>query len=151
MKTTTISTLALLVLAGAVAACGAQSSAADPAIGTYALDVDDTLQAATMLAGANKAGAEARAAALRSQLGPEAYRLELRAGDLFELVIAQGETRFILGGTWTRVPEGIELRTTSVNGQPPEEGVEHTETVTLEGDDRLVLTQADETIYLVRQ
>jgi hypothetical protein len=57
------------------------------------------------------------------------------------------EEAFTLTGIWTRVPEGLHLTTTAVNGEVLPEGMPTEETAAV-GPGALVLTQGGRTVYL---
>jgi hypothetical protein len=149
MKTTLA--LSLLLLAGLAAGCGPGDThtAGTPVEGTYVLDVDRTPPAAGSGGGgdASRSDDEARRTRLRAKFGPESYRMDVLPDGTFRTTLVQPDGPFVFTGTWSRVPEGLRLVTTAVNGDAPPEDAGTVETAAVE-EGALVLTDGDRTVYL---
>ena len=148
MKTTT--TMATVVLGMALAGCGGGTRPDDAVIGFYVLDVERTSPASTGDATGTESSRqldEARKERIQAKFGEDSYRFEIQPDGTFRLLVGMTEETFTISGTWTRVPEGIHLTTTAVNGEVPPEGTPTEETAGVEPG-ALVLTQDGRTVYL---
>ena len=149
MKTTMIP--AILVFGAALAGCGSGTTTPDDGvIGFYVLDVDRTPPVAAAEPSGGESSRqfdEARKARLQTKFSSEAYRLEVQPDGSFRTVVEMTEETFTISGTWTRVPEGIHMTTTAVNGEVPPEGMATEETVEVQPG-ALVFSQDGRTVYL---
>jgi hypothetical protein len=150
MRTPAVLALALLGVALVGCGQGGPSGTGPSVVGAYVIDVDRTPPVAvTGGADASRPSEEARRERLSAKFGSATYRLEVFADGTFRTTLAQPEGAFVFSGTWTRVPEGLRLVTTAVNGEPPAEDVSVTETAGVE-ENALVLTDGGRTLYLKR-
>jgi hypothetical protein len=151
MRTPVAFALALLAGVG-LAGCGQGGpSGTEPSVvGAYVIDVNRT--PSVPVAGgpdASRQTEEARRTRLSTKYGADTYRLEVFADGTFRTTLAQPDGAFVFSGTWTRVPEGLRLVTTAVNGEPPAPDAQVAETAGVE-EGALVLTDGGRTLYLRR-
>jgi hypothetical protein len=129
--------LAVVLLA---AGCGGGGGGGGPGTlaGTYAVDVAATFGVPSE----PTPGDSPAAAGVRERFSPAAFRLELAGGGLFSLSLVSGPDALVVEGTWSVVPDGVELAATTVNGAPATPEERAPDTLRREGDG-LVLDRPD--------
>ena len=154
--------IACLALGSLVGGCGANPEGtspttsaeyADPAQvpGIYAMDVERTTGGTVPDADGNMVQLSAEdLAKVQANNAPEACRLELRADGTFELFMENGEVDFRTGGTWKETARGVDLTTTTINGEPAPAEMAVTETYQREKG-YLVADTAGMRVYMKKQ
>jgi hypothetical protein len=130
--------LAVLALSALAACGGGGGGGSTTLVGTYVVDVTQTFGVPS----SPTPGESPAAAGVRERFSPAAYRLELAEGGTFSLSLVSGPDAVVVEGTWSVVPDGVELVASTVNGAPATPEEQAPDTLARDGD-RLLLDRPD--------
>jgi hypothetical protein len=151
--------IALAGLLLALTACGESPGGGGdllgpaPLPGVYALDVARTTRGRIRDADGHDVSVPPEVLeTVQAGSTPEELRLTLKADGTFELFLENGEVDFTSAGTWVETEDGVDLTTTTIEGQPAPAEMRLTDTYRRE-DGYLVAVPAEgmQVFYLQRQ